>query len=407
MEASAERAISIDGDACAAVLTCAQMLGPLEMLPEDLSRDELRRDLVAFLNDRALPFQATLLERQRAYLAGQGTNFVAAFEDAVIGLECIDARVRDGFREALERHLGREAVEGLEVASIHGILFRTGLLSVRVLMRLREGWRGDAVLRVLGEGARDAIASACSEMFPTALNSFKDGFAQCLRRRDGRKLERVASAIESRALSFPSIHIVYGGHAKACDGRIDFLDESYRRIFYMTSAARIGSHSPHPNEFVRFGYAFSLVACAEEVETRVHEAALCVRIMHMLFYQLVGLCEFIETQSGDNCLLTSEQAKLARRGIVQSINRLRSGVYTYRHEMIVFQDRIYESWFLDRLVSRARDALQLLVDEREQVERRQQRQRDLALAALLAVIAVLSLVSVVADSMQIVSSFGG
>ena len=400
--------IQLSGDACAAVLTSAQVLGALDVLPIDLASDARRSEITQAINALDLGFEATKLENQRAYLAGQGTNCVANFDDALIGLEAKPGP--DGaaarFKATLAERLNSVVAARLDVGSIHAIVFRTGLISVRVFLRLQQGWREDEVLAVLGEGARDTLAGICNEVLSEALTPVKDALARVLKQKGG-SAAALSDTIAAAVLEFPSIHIVYGGVAQGCDARVDYLDERYRRIFYMTSADRITSHSPHPGEFVRFGYAFSVVARAEDVETRVHEATLCVRIQHMLFHQLVGLCEYIERQNGAaDTHLSADRAKWVRRAIVQGINRLRSGVYTYRHEMIVFQDRVFEAWFLDRLVARARDALQDLVDEREQAERRSQARRDFALAMLLAVIAVFSLVSVVADFFEIAERLG-
>jgi hypothetical protein len=410
MVATAEPLL-IEGDAYLAIVFTAQVQGPLDILPRFLASDEARTGLVSHINAQKGHFNASKLERHKKMLTGQGIIVDVQFAEAIISFEADASKehpVHQLYLENLRTRFDSGAIDGLEVVQVDGILFRTGLFSVNLMLRLPGGWQGEKAMHLFGPTGQDKLAASVQAVFRQPLMELSAALATALRKLKNstkQTLEKWAEAFETADLYIPSIHVVYGGALASCDALNDYLDERYRPLFYMTDASRITSHSPNPHEFVRFGYAFSVVARKERLVERLEEAAFSVRLEHYMYAQLVSLCDFTEQQLSSDEPITADEAKRLRQMITENVNKLRSGAFTFRHELIVFQDRLYEVWFLDRLIARAHDTLQLLVEDRERVEQLRSVRRDRMLGAILVIIALFSLVSVAADAIQLMQYF--
>jgi hypothetical protein len=403
----------IEGDAYLAIAFTAQAQGPLDILPSDVARDDVRPQLVSHINAQNSHFKASKLEQHIKMLKGQGVNNNVQFEEAVISFDADTSKERplhQLYLENLRTRFDPGVIDDLEVVKIDGIVFRTGLFSINLMLRMPGGWQDEKVMHLFGPTGQDKLAVSVQAIFREPLNEFSKALASALRNlRNSTKLNLAgwAKAFETSDLDIPSVHVVYGGALPKCDALNDYLDERYRPLFYMMDTSRITSHSPNPCEFVRFGYAFSLVARKERIVERLEEAAFSVRLQHYMYGQLMWLCDFTEKQIRSDAAITADEAKRLRQMITENISKLRSGGFTFRHELIVFQDRLFEVWFLDRIIARAHDTLQLLVEDRERDEQLRSIRRDRMLGAILAIIALFSLVSVAADAIQLMQYFSG
>jgi hypothetical protein len=424
--------LMIEGDAYLAIAFTAQVKGPLDIIHSDATKDDFRSRLVEQINAPNSLFKASKLDWHKKTLKGQGVDDKVEFKEAIVSFEVDKNKERSLnqiYLEELYKEFEPGKLNGLKVEKIDVILFHTGLFSVNIMLLLPNGWQNEKVVHLFGPNGQDKLMNTVRRVFPRPLAELSLELATGLRKlRNSMELnaannlevwakafekkaietfaENEATSSENKGLKIPAICIVYGGTIQSCNAQNDYLDERYRSLFYMSNAGRITSHSPDPCEFIRFGYAFSMVARKERVVDRVEEAVFSIRLEHYMYAQLVSLCELAEQQLRSEVTITADEAKRLRQLITENVNKLRSGGFTYRHELIVFQDRIFEAWFLDRLIARAYDTLKLLVEDRERDEQLRSIRRDRMLGAILAIIALFSLVSVAADAIQLMQYFG-
>lgn len=374
------------------------------------------RQQVAALADGADHFElwaADGLHEQLAIMRGQ-----AAFLDCDLAGACLSLKFKSGSRAtdtALEdinlqirEALAQEIAEHHQIGTIAAVradalIFASGEISIALELRMPDGWNGRAMHTLSAATTRNRFAKAiCLAIVPLYSDLIDRLQVILARQASGGTVEH---ALQGRiplnlkqTPQIDSLHILYAGEPAGSipSNARPLLHPDLRPFIYPTAPESVRSQSPDVLEFVYLGYAFSMVISKVPLE-RLRELTLIVQVMHCLFNELTSVSEDVESYLQSAKIARLRHIRPLRRRIRSKYDQLRSPVFTFRHEMLVFRDHILREWFIERSLAHAEHLIDALISHEQARQATISNGVSAVISFLLFIIASLSLISVAAD----------
>jgi hypothetical protein len=181
------------------------------------------------------------------------------------------------------------------------------------------------------------------------------------------------SALHARltpaAVDLSYYHLIYTGRVDSGNPGRKKIDDRFRELIYPRGPDAVSSQSPHIDEWAFLGYAFSILADAEQSPGRLSGVVKMIQIVGFQYSRLSSICEEFQTwlMRGGNVRWSSLPGLEERMHI--SYSHLMTPTFSFNHQILQLRDALMQEWGLDRLLLRTERLL-------ESVRARRQQRRD-------------------------------
>ena len=205
-------------------------------------------------------------------------------------------------------------------------------------------------------------------------------------------------------LAFPYFHVLISGQLKSEIDRAQ-LDNSFRPILYPETNAPIESMSPHPQEFIFLGYAFSLILCPDSALQRTAQVLPLIEYTSGLYRELAMASDFAQQKIIGRQFKKDTEIHDVKNDISIMYHEFVSPTFTYTHEMLVLRDGLLATWRVSQLLSRANFLMTQLDLQIKEWHKEREKKWAKRINTFLFVITVSTLISVIYDATMMARAF--
>lgn len=242
----------------------------------------------------------------------------------------------------------------------------------------------------------------CWNIFLQIFPSIRDSF--CTKLRDILVDQLKCLQPPQTQLAFPYFHILISGQLRE---EIDNakLNNSFRQILYPENNAPVESMSPHPQEFIFLGYAFSLILCPGSILKRTVEVLPLLECTSGLYRELVMASHFAQEQIIDRHFRKDSEVSSAKNDINILYHEFVSPTFTYTHEMLILRDGLLTTWRISQLLARADFLMNQLDMNIKEWHKEREKKWAKRINVFLFLITVSTLISVIYDATMMARTF--
>jgi hypothetical protein len=212
-------------------------------------------------------------------------------------------------------------------------------------------------------------------------------------------------------VNVPYVDFVFGGLSNSAqDGRLgEVLDHSFRNWVQIKHRAEVPNQSPNLDEFVFVGTTFGLVLLPDRstLEERFAEIVMMWAVYGAFYLQMTVVCADIVRELPRLREGFLEELTDYEHQVQIYFNELAAPSLTYRRDLRIYRESIFNEWDMHALHQRSSYLLTLLGSWRLRARERRLEFWGRVVGGVLALLTALNIVSAFWDSVQIHDYFSG
>lgn len=384
------------GDSLLAMSAPVRVMPSLDRYPASFLHPASLHKMRNGMNLELLPWMCDDPEKGAIFL-GDPTLYEGATIPGCLAL----LRLRDEYQRQLEEKLrqaaGEFGVDQLHVEDVMGLLFDSGIISVLVFVRQKDGWT--AATNALAPPNRDTLANVTQPILRDLITPVAAYIVRQLASHSATWKHHVAN---KPLADVPYIDFIHGGAVERVEPGFS-LGGKLRDFVQPDTAKPLHSQSPKLGEFIWLGSICSVVFVQdpELLPSRFREIGALIAVYSGLFDQLTAICGEVSRIAEDEDRRSIEELRQYEERIQMYFREMSGPSFTYKKDLRILRSNIYHQWEVAPLFERAQFLLATLNRRAAYRAERRAANATRVTNAILLIIAIATLLSVYNDASQI------